>query len=185
MSANSSRLSPRQKMINLMYIVFLAMVALNVSSDVLSGFKHVEDALDASNAGAQTRNQKLYDEFERAREKNPEKVARWYDAAQQVRGTAAALSEFIDSVKHEIVIEADGRKGDPANIKNRENLEAVNQVMLYNKEMNRGAILREKIEAYRQSLVKLLPDGDARVVSNYLSTQAPEDSVHWISMKYQ
>lgn len=176
MSANNSRLSPRQKMINLMYIVFLAMVALNVSSDVLAGFKHVEDALDASNAGAQTRNQKLYDEFERAKEKNPEKVARWYESAQQVRATAASLCAFIDSVKHEIVIEADGSKADPNNIKNRENLEAVNQVMLYDKDLNRGALLREKIEDYRLNLVKLLPDGDARVVSNYLQTQAPEDS---------
>ena len=60
-----------------MYIVFLAMVAMNVSGDVLEGFKHVEDALDASNAGAQSRNQKLYQEFDLAREKNPEKVSRW------------------------------------------------------------------------------------------------------------
>ena len=32
------RMSPRQKMINLMYIVLTAMLALNVSSDVLNGF---------------------------------------------------------------------------------------------------------------------------------------------------
>lgn len=176
MSANHTRLSPRQKMINLMYIVFLAMVALNVSSDVLSGFKHVEDALDASNAGAQSRNQKLYEEFDRAHKQNPEKVARWYDAAKQVRANSASLILFIDSLKQEIVVEADGRKGDPANIRNRENLEAVNQIML-NSRHNRGSQLRQLLEAYRQHLVSVLPEADGRVVSQYLSTQDPDGSL--------
>lgn len=175
MSANNSRLSPRQKMINLMYIVFLAMVALNVSSDVLAGFKHVEDALDASNEGAQARNQKLYEEFDRAREKNPEKVARWYEHAQEVRQSAQELYFFIDSLKLQIVQYADGKDGDPNNIKNRENLEAVNQIMttpLY----AGGERLHSRIDDFRQRLVSFLPESDGRVVSNYLSTVADTTS---------
>ena len=46
MASNNNRLTPRQKMINLMYIVLTAMLALNVSSDVLNGFKQVEDGLE-------------------------------------------------------------------------------------------------------------------------------------------
>ena len=38
MPIKKKRISPRQKMINLMYLVLLAMLALNVSSDVLEGF---------------------------------------------------------------------------------------------------------------------------------------------------
>ena len=49
MGANTNRLSPRQKMINLMYIVLTAMLALNVSSDVLDGFTQVHDGLTRSN----------------------------------------------------------------------------------------------------------------------------------------
>ena len=169
MSANNSRLSPRQKMINLMYIVFLAMVAMNVSGDVLEGFKHVEDALDASNAGAQSRNQKLYQEFDLAREKNPEKVSRWYNHAQEVRTSAEQLVAFIDSLKLEIVRYADGKDGDPNDIENRENLEAVNQVML-SPIKGEGAILRKRLEAYKEQLVAFLPEADARVVANYLNT---------------
>ena len=45
MAQSSGRLTPRQKMINLMYIVLTAMLALNVSSDVLDGFTQVEDGL--------------------------------------------------------------------------------------------------------------------------------------------
>ena len=169
MSANNSRLSPRQKMINLMYIVFLAMVAMNVSGDVLEGFKHVEDALDASNAGAQSRNQKLYQEFDLAQEKNPEKVSRWYAHAQEVRTSAEQLVGFIDSLKLEIVRNADGKDGDPNNIENRENLEAVNQVML-SPIGGKGPLLRRRLEAYKEQLMAFLPDADARVVANYLNT---------------
>ncbi len=49
MAQSNTRLSPRQKMINLMYIVLTAMLALNVSSDVLDGFTQVEDGLARTN----------------------------------------------------------------------------------------------------------------------------------------
>ena len=130
MSASNSRLSPRQKMINLMYIVFLAMVALNVSSDVLSGFKHVEDALDATNVGIEARNAKLYDEFAVLHEQNAEKSGQWFDRATDVRSRTRVLYNYIDSLKVLIVRKADGKNGDVHDIKNRENLEAVNFVML-------------------------------------------------------
>ena len=42
------KLTPRQKMINLMYVVLMAMLALNVSSDVLEGFSLVDEGLNRS-----------------------------------------------------------------------------------------------------------------------------------------
>ena len=39
MASQQNRMSPRQKMINLMYVVLMAMLALNVSADVLNGFE--------------------------------------------------------------------------------------------------------------------------------------------------
>ncbi len=49
MSLNTNPDSPRQKMINLMYIVLMAMLALNVSSDVLNGFSLVDESLSRYN----------------------------------------------------------------------------------------------------------------------------------------
>ena len=54
-----ARMSPRQKMINLMYIVLTAMLALNVSSDVLNGFTLVEDGLKRTNSNVSDRNAAL------------------------------------------------------------------------------------------------------------------------------
>lgn len=159
MSANNSRLSPRQKMINLMYIVFLAMVALNVSSDVLSGFKHVEDALDETNEGTKIRNNRLFDEFTALYEKNPEKAGQWYEQAKQERAESARLYAMVDSVKEEIVREADGKNGDVHNIKNRESLEPVTQVM-FSPLHARGRQLREAMgeqEGWERILFENIP----------------------------
>lgn len=65
MGSNNTRgMSPRQKMINLMYIVLTAMLALNVSSDVLNGFKQVEEGLSRSNDNVAERNHALYRRLE-------------------------------------------------------------------------------------------------------------------------
>jgi len=152
-------MSPRQKMINIMYIVFLAMVALNVSSDVLSGFKHVEDALDASNEGTQKRNDKLFAEFTALNEKNAEKAGVWYNQAKQLRASTAQIYSMIDSLKNAIVVEADGKKGDVHNIKNRDNIEAVYQIMLSAKHRG-GEKLREALgqeEGWEQSTFENIP----------------------------
>ena len=63
-SNNIGRMSPRQKMINLMYIVLTAMLALNVSSDVLNGFNLVEDGLVRTNRTVSDRNTALYQQLE-------------------------------------------------------------------------------------------------------------------------
>ena len=63
MGANNTRLSPRQKMINLMYIVLTAMLALNVSSDVLDGFTQVHEGLNRSNTNYGQRNSAIYGEL--------------------------------------------------------------------------------------------------------------------------
>ncbi len=49
-------LSPRQKMINLMYLVFIAMLALNMSKEVLSAFGLLNEQLTESNNASEARN---------------------------------------------------------------------------------------------------------------------------------
>ena len=46
MAIKKRKISPRQKMINLMYVVLMAMLALNISTEVLNGFSVVEESLN-------------------------------------------------------------------------------------------------------------------------------------------
>ena len=72
-------------MINLMYVVLMAMLALNVSSDVLNGFSLVDESLNRSTENANLVNRGIYENFEEQYKTNPKKVKEWYDKAQHVR----------------------------------------------------------------------------------------------------
>ena len=157
MSANNNRLSPRQKMINLMYIVLTAMLALNVSSDVLDGFTQVHDGLNRSNTNVSERNKVIFNQLDAFAIQNPEKGSIWLDKAAEVRTTTAALVSYIDSLKYAIVRAADGKDGDPANIISRDDLEAASVTML-SPSTRRGEKLRNRIDAYRQYITALMPD---------------------------
>ena len=90
------RMSPRQKMINLMYIVLTAMLALNVSGDVLNGFQQVEDGLSRSNETATERNYTLLAKLEAFNETNPEKGGVWLNKAKEVKAQTDSLFGYID-----------------------------------------------------------------------------------------
>ena len=163
-------MSPRQKMINLMYIVLTAMLALNVSSDVLNGFSQVEDALGRTNRTITARNQMLFAQLQEFNNKNPEKGKMWLDQATEVRGATDKLYNFIDSLKLEIVRVADGPEGDVKNIQNRDNLDAASQVMLP-PTGTKGKQLRLLIDQYRNYVVPFLSDPDhQKAIESALST---------------
>ena len=111
--------TPRQKMIGMMYLVLTAMLALNVSTDILNGFTLVDDSLHSSIAASDSRNAKLYRDFQAANADNPEKTQEWYDKAKEVQVRADSLYNFIQNFKEQIAILADGK--DKVNARRGEN----------------------------------------------------------------
>ena len=172
MGSNNTRLSPRQKMINLMYIVLTAMLALNVSSDVLNGFTQVEEGLKRTNTNVEERNAGILASLEAFAAQNPDKGRRWYDKATEVRRVTDGIYHRIDSLKRLIVIEADGSDGDVDNIQNRDNLEAASVVMLAGTK-SRGAALRRDLDAYRTYITSLVTDTVKRVSLEKTLSTAP------------
>jgi len=69
--------TPRQKMIGMMYLVLTAMLALNVSSEILNGFSMLDTSLHKNIESLNSRNSGLYSSFDAAYEKNPAKVGEW------------------------------------------------------------------------------------------------------------
>ena len=63
MAIKKRPVNPRQKMINLMYVVLMAMLALNVSNEVLNGFSLVDDGLNRSTANSVKSNNTIYEDF--------------------------------------------------------------------------------------------------------------------------
>ena len=154
-NGNVARMSPRQKMINLMYIVLTAMLALNVSSDVLNGFTLVEDGLKRTNSNVSDRNAALYMPLEEFTRQNPQKGKPWLDKAADVRRQTLSLYKYIDSLKLAIVRDADGVDGKVDNILNQDNLEASSKVMVT---YGNGAKLERRLAAYRKYIAAYIAD---------------------------
>uniref|UniRef100_UPI003FEEDF62 type IX secretion system motor protein PorM/GldM n=2 Tax=Candidatus Limisoma sp. TaxID=3076476 RepID=UPI003FEEDF62 len=154
-NGNVARMSPRQKMINLMYIVLTAMLALNVSSDVLNGFTLVEDGLKRTNSNVSDRNAALYMQLEEFTRQNPQKGKPWLDKAADVRRQTLSLYKYIDSLKLAIVRDADGVDGKVDNILNQDNLEASSKVMVT---YGNGTKLERRLAAYRKYIAAYIAD---------------------------
>jgi gliding motility-associated protein GldM len=166
-------MSPRQKMINLMYLVLMAMLALNVSSDVLNGFSLVSDSLNKSTQNASHVNNDIYETFDEQMKNNPAKVKKWYDKAQYVRTISDSIYNLAEELKVAIVKESDGEDGDVNDIQNREDLEASTQIMLA-PGTGRGKELFKAINSYRERIVKMVTDKEKReIISSNLSTEVP------------
>ena len=78
MAIKKRKISPRQKMINLMYIVLMAMLALNISTEVLNGFSVVEESLNRTTGNSTKENEAIFGELDQMMRKNPQKVKEWF-----------------------------------------------------------------------------------------------------------
>ncbi len=173
MAVKKNPISPRQRMINLMYIVLMAMLALNVSSDVLKGFSLVGESLNRTTANAMKENQTLYENFAEQLKQNPTKVRPWYDKAMAVKQMSDSLYDFAEQLRWALAREVDGRDGNPDNLENKEDLNASNVVML-SRYSGKGQLLHDKIVAYREAMMSYISDPrEKAIIASNLSTDVP------------
>ncbi len=185
--------TPRQKMIGMMYLVLTAMLALNVSTDILNGFTLVDNSLHSSIAATDTRNAKLYQDFQAANADNPEKTQEWFDKAKEVQHRADSLYNYIQDFKEHIALLADGKKRveelraqglDPTmHIEGNSNLDVTGQYAIV---QGNGLILKE-IVAYYRDYAAGLAESDAELrnaIQQALATERgynahEKDSCDW------
>lgn len=167
-------ISQRQKMINLMYIVLMAMLALNVSADVLEGFTLVDSSIQRTTRQTQEKNEVLYSDFSRQYAANAAKTKEWYDKAVTVRKQAQGVCNLIHEIKRLITVKADGSHADIAHLVNKDDKEAVTQVMIAR---HWGDSLWQAVRSY-QAVMTGMAAGDAqrqRNISDNLVCEAPAD----------
>lgn len=170
-SNNVARMSPRQRMINLMYIVLTAMLALNVSSDVLNGFSQVHDSIDLSNRNMSARNQVQFDYLEGLYRQNPAKAGVAYSRGLELHNQSDSLFNEIEDYKKSIARAADGKNGDYHHITNNDDLEASSVTML-NPTSMKGTKLRRRLAEYSKLVSSMIADSAKRQsVINMLATK--------------
>lgn len=177
MKVKKQKVSPRQKMINLMYVLLMAMLALNVSSDVLNGFTLVDESLSKSADNTIKQNDVLYNAFESSLEQNPEKVREWYERAQEVKRLSNELYDYANELKTRIAKKADGEEGNYTSLKNREDLEAATYVMLA-PGIGEGEALYNAITEYRTKMLEMVDNpAQQEMIMTSLSTEVPNRDI--------
>jgi gliding motility-associated protein GldM len=91
--------TPRQKMIGMMYLVLTALLALNVSKEILDAFALVDSSLAKTETTLSAKNSATMGEFQAKMAANPDKTKPFYDKAQEVAKRANEMIDYIDELK--------------------------------------------------------------------------------------
>ncbi|WP_456438350.1 type IX secretion system motor protein PorM/GldM, partial [Psychroserpens sp.] len=97
------KLSARQKMINLMYLVFIAMMAMNMSKEVLSAFGLMDSKFADANLLATTSNEGMLKGLEQKAEEKPEDFQTVAVKAQQIHTESEKFYAYIETIKNSIL----------------------------------------------------------------------------------
>lgn len=192
MGAKNCPETPRQKMINMMYIVLTAMLALNVSAEVLEAFRVVDASLMQTLTAVDMQNAQIYASFEQAYAENPTKVAEWKKKADELEQKSKDMINDVSALKDELVNYSGSSevneenpindenfyhvtvKGDTIKINKSDDLNGPSELMITQKKADE---LKNKITVYRNFLVSLLDEDDTDLkatILNELDTSNPK-----------
>lgn len=144
-------------MINLMYLVLTAMLALNVSSEILHAFKTINNSITHSNESIQSKNNELYMSME-ANAQLPEareRVTPYNEKAKEVKAEAEKLVTYLEEWKKKIIT-ASGGYTEKGEIKAESDIDASTRLLV---EEKGGAELKKRITDLRSFMLeRVSPD---------------------------
>lgn len=179
---SGSKETPRQKMIGMMYLILTALLALNISKDVLDAFIVVNKGLENTNKNFSNRNDELYAQFDLAKSVDPVRVLPNWEKAQQVKKQAAGLIKYINELKVKLIAETDGISLQVAdtiqmtNINGKDNYDIPTNIMIGSSEDgSNGASrdLKNKLIAYEKQLSNYILPIDKKKVEIDINTEDP------------
>jgi gliding motility-associated protein GldM len=148
---------PRQKMINIMYLVLTALLALNVSAEILNAFRTVDNSLIGTNKAINNSTETILRSLNDKRGEAETKVKAdiWYPKAVEAQRLSLELTNYIEQLRQRILKEAgfDPAKNKDSSFK-ADNLDITTRIMVEQKE---GEKLKAKLEEYRKKLLAIDP----------------------------
>ena len=174
--------TPRQKMIGMMYLVYTALLAMNVSKDILDAFDTVNTGVQQTNITLMQQISQRYATFEEQYTLDMEKVGPYWEEAQQLREKSTDIINYIEAMKWDLVSKIEEKDYNQAlefgllknpdtlqynnrllynintsKIKSRDNYNKPTAYMMGDPEGNGRAFeLSEKIREYRREIVRVM-----------------------------
>lgn len=140
---------PRQLMINLMYLVLTAMLALNITKEVLNAFQTINKSIEGSNASIDGKNEQIYKAFDAAEEKPSlkDKAKPLNDKAKEIKAETAKFMAYLGGWKDSVIARSGGfvENNGVRELKSMEDIDAATRLFVDEK---RGDEIKKRLQEY-------------------------------------
>ena len=180
------KLSPRQKMINLMYLVFIAMLAMNMSKEVLSAFGLMNEKLTEANIKATEKNKSGYETLAQKASEQAKQYGEAKIKTDKLRGLADELYAYVGDLKTQMTADLEDLKAyesmDKANF--------LDEYFFQGGVSAKGKEFVAKIDNFRNEAASLLEGTEvAGVVKSRFNTDKvtnkDNEKIDWLKYNYE
>jgi len=182
------KMSARQKMINLMYLVFIAMLALNMSKEVLSAFGFMNEKLTENNVSTTAKNNAAYANLATKASEQSEKFGELNEDAKKIKNYSADFYSYLEELKSKMT----------ADIEDKSSYETMDKTTFLDEYFFKGDNFTEegkafldKINTYRTNVVEVLGEDSkfAPILNKRFSTEDVTNSegktIKWLDYRYK
>lgn len=157
--------TPRQKMIAMLYLVLTALLALNVSVEILEAFLVVNESMETTNEKFASKIESTYERFEKQYKINQKKVGPFWEKAQLAKQYSDEMISYIDSIKIAVIAKSEGdppeeiRNKPLRDIKSRDKYDAATNFFIGDSQdgsKGEARVLKNNIIEYREKLLSLI-----------------------------
>jgi len=174
--------TPRQKMIGMMYLVLTALLALNVSVEILNAFLIVNESMETTNRTFSSKSAEYYSRFEDAFKNDPVKVGPFWEKAQQARKLSDELKAYLNDTKYEAIAKSEKIPIDSAKVRPLYTIgskDKYDETTLYfignsvDGSKGKAGEMQKKIAKYKQDLLSLIEPAERSSIKIGLDLEGP------------
>lgn len=166
---------PRQQMINIMYLVLIAMLAMNVSAEILNAFKLLNTGIENSNFSTSQKIAATMTAFE-AKVKKEKRGGKFLDQAKEARAVSGEFVAYIDSLQAQLMAAVGEDEKNPGEFLKKDDIDTPTKFFV---DEDRGGILETKIGEVREKLLQFFPEDQREAMAGRITLKTeeiPEDS---------
>jgi gliding motility-associated protein GldM len=150
-------------MINMMYLVLTALLALNVSSEILNAFKTVDKSLTTASGIVEQKNQGIFKSFAKkmADPTTKDKAELWFPKAEKAKTLADEVYNYLETLKLELKKESGLKKDENGkDVYKEDDLDAATRMFLSNppEGKGKGKELYARLKSFKEQLLAIDPD---------------------------
>jgi gliding motility-associated protein GldM len=175
--------TPRQKMIGMMYLVLTALLALNVSKQILDAFVVVNESMEITNENFSKKLDNSFAKFKIQYQLNPNKVGPYWVKAQEAHRLSEDFAKYVDSIKYLVIQKTermptlnDAKKVALRDVKRKDSYDTPTTMFIgasVDGSAGEAKILKDKIEAFKKKMLDLVDPKYRSTVKIGMDTKGP------------